>query len=124
MSPRHAQQATPKIEARVLPELAAQGQPKEEEEARKPNFWQMLLNTQARVLREIQMQLHSKGNHPTPTMEFAWNRIWQKFYKQPFLKAPVFLNRKTKVHKLLQASPEKQRRAVWILLCSLHSLSR
>lgn len=59
-----------------------------------------------------------------PWTEFAWNCIWQKFYKQPFLKAPVFLNRKTKVHELLQASPEKQRRAVWILLCGLHSLSR
>lgn len=70
MSPRCAQHATPKFKGRVLPELAAQrqaeGLAEEEEEARKSNSRQTLLDTQASVLREIQTQLHSKGDAPTP----------------------------------------------------------
>ena len=71
VSPRRARRAAPKIKARVLPELAAQGQAEEEEEARKPNSRQTLLDTQARVLQEIQTQLHSKGNGPTRTDRVA-----------------------------------------------------
>lgn len=71
VSPRRARHTAPKIKARVLPELAAQRQAEEEEEARKPNSRQTLLDTQARVLQEIQTQLHSKGNGPTPTDRVA-----------------------------------------------------